>query len=112
MTVGCPYDFVQAYFPKFFSDMRESVRPDLKWQNVFIASDIFGSNFKERGDDEAGEATGPGEMSLFSHRYLPTERLRWYGFMKQAGLRQHNKYWDNEGGCWTFVTHLWNLPPV
>jgi hypothetical protein len=107
VTVGCPHDFVRLYFPQHFRRRRPR-RTDLPWRNIFIASDVLGSNFLEGDDTKACRSSVAG-MPVDSFQYLPSERLTWTGLLRQAGLRQHTKYWDPGGGCWGFVLDLWGF---
>jgi hypothetical protein len=108
VTVGCPYDITMVYFPRHYTNRRPR-RPELPWRNIFIASDVLGSNFVEDKDDtKEGEAEVLG-MKVNSVRYLLSEKLTWFGLLRQVGLRQHTKYWDKSGGCWVHVLDLWGL---
>ncbi|MEI6623563.1 MAG: hypothetical protein WCP28_16860 [Actinomycetes bacterium] len=111
VTVGCPYDFIRQYRPRYFED-RAPRRPDLMWRNVFIASDVFGSNFKRKDDDSVGSdvVTALNWPVTQTIRYLPAERLTFWGVFRMAGLRQHAKYWTANGGCWSSVIDLWGFP--
>lgn len=130
-TVGCPADFAALYLPHYFTGrtaLRSSkpskpVADPITWNNVFIASDLFGSNFAKRAaasdeevrgsgiDEKSGEFEGPCGMPVQSFRYLPQERLTLMGWLKQSALRQHARYWGTNGGCWNFVLDHW-IPRV
>ncbi|HEX9938759.1 MAG TPA: hypothetical protein VGB15_16590 [Longimicrobium sp.] len=46
ITIGCPYDFVRTYWPKYFQDRYAAAageRP--RWLNVYSPLDVMGSNF-------------------------------------------------------------------
>lgn len=116
VTVGCPYDFVKLYLPGHFAD-RKPLRAEIAWHNVFIASDVFGSNFSSVDDIRQESATLFENWTVTNHRYLDREILtvpkvvfRW------IGLRRHNIYWYddgvNSGGCWNAtLLRLWGLLP-
>lgn len=128
-TVGCPFDFAALYLPERFAD-RTALRPSsgpepaidpITWNNVFIASDLFGSNFAKRAtatnvkgpgiDEVSGVFEGPCGMPVRSFRYLPQERLTRMGWIRQTAMRQHARYWGANGGCWNFVLDRW-IPRV
>jgi hypothetical protein len=112
-TIGCPLDLVRLYAPRRYDDVRP-LRPDIPWHNVFVASDIFASNFRA-GDDTAAETRVVlGGWSVDNHRYLPEERLTFASVVFQAaGLRRHNVYWDEQGGCWEPALLVqWGLLPA
>lgn len=141
-TVGCPFDFARLYLPKYFDGrqaLRSRERTPIAWNNIFIASDLFGSNFatdvgpdgreigeggqsQSRGargdepngtriDEVSGSFIGPADMPVESFRYLPQETLTKFGWIKQTALRQHARYWGLNGGCWSFVLDQW-IPRV
>lgn len=109
-TVGCPYDFICQYRPAYFEG-RTPRRPDLMWRNVFIASDVFGSNFRTGDDSGDGSdvATALNWPVTQTIGYLPAERLTFWGVLRMAGFRQHAKYWTANGGCWSSVIDLWGF---
>jgi hypothetical protein len=101
VTVGCPYDFVSLYFPQHFSSQRVWPRdPPIPWDNVFIPSDVFGSNCREGDDAAAGRTTVMG-WAVTNHPYRRRETLSfWSVLFLWAGLTKHNGYWGPDGGCW------------
>jgi hypothetical protein len=110
VTVGCPYDAERLFFPDRLSG-RESIRAGLRWRNLFVASDLFGSNFAGTDDTVAGRRTGPGGLEVCSIRYLPEERLDVFSIFRLAAFRNHTGYWHDMGGCWASVLDLWGLSP-
>jgi hypothetical protein len=112
-TIGCPLDLVTLYAPRRYDDVRP-LRPDLPWHNVFVASDIFASNFHPVDDtaDQPNEVLGGWRVA--NHRYLPQEQLTFSGVVfRGAGLRNHNVYWDELGGCWEQgLLVQWGLLPA
>lgn len=145
-TIGCPADLVQLYRPDYYQNRHALVkRPggqQIAWNNIFIASDIFASNFctvadvqnddapenmnRElngpksleqkvqarkanvvRSDEREGPTNGPGDLEVNCYRYLPHETLTAFGWIRQTALRQHARYWEENGGCWSFVVDQW-----
>ncbi len=100
VTVGCPYDIISLYLPRHFRGQRP-FRRELPWHNVFIPTDVLGSNFHPRSDSSDADTEVFHGWRVRNHVYLPQERLtlgrvvfRW------IGLRRHNGYWRKTGGCW------------
>lgn len=110
VTVGCPHDFVALYMPSHH-EARQPWRPELPWQNVFVASDVFGSNFEsdERSDTVAGVRQTDLGWTVVNHRHLLQEELTWGRVLLGVGLRKHNTYWDKSGGCWDSLLSGWGL---
>lgn len=112
-TIGCPLDLVSLYLPRRYDAVRP-LRPDIPWHNVFVASDIFASNFHAVDDTEQKPNVTLGGWRVVNHRYLLQDRLTFAGVVfHAAGLRKHNVYWDHEGGCWKHgLLSLWGLVPA
>lgn len=46
VTIGCPYDFVRTYWPRYFQDRYAAPAADRpRWINVYCPLDVLGSNF-------------------------------------------------------------------
>jgi len=57
VTFGCPFDLVRSYMPWYFSNDRkrwQDRNSNARWTNIWIPSDVFGSNF--RNDSRVEEA--------------------------------------------------------
>jgi hypothetical protein len=112
VTVGCPVDFIRLYMPHY-TDGREARVPDLRWTNVYIPADVFGSNLID-GDDFAepsdtgagtsGQKAGLDRQPLhedvavagkrpISQRYT-SERLTFRNIWGRKGFLSHGGYWD------------------
>ncbi len=47
VTIGCPVDLIRAYRPRYFSAERmERSGVPAHWTNIYIPSDVLGSNFR------------------------------------------------------------------
>ena len=101
VTIGCPFDFIAVYFPKFFEGRYIPTQSGLKWMNVYSLSDALASNFRKKND--AGEA----EYSFQKDGPLPANinydvaNIRMNAvtqFFTLAALKAHGTYWDGKGG--------------
>jgi hypothetical protein len=109
VTVGCPADIVKFYKPEHYKG-RQALRTDLPWDNVFIAADVFGSNFQPDDDKKVARATVLGGWTVTNHPCGNNEPLTfWSVVLEWAGLRQHNQYWNSDGGPWDPVLVRWGL---
>jgi hypothetical protein len=101
-TIGCPFDLIRTYWPKYFEQSRPEQVPE-KWFNVYSPIDVLASNF--RRDGGAGEpdtgipttaADAAGSRRPVNVPYgEPTSAadmspLQFITFM---GLRSHSIYW-------------------
>jgi hypothetical protein len=109
-TIGCPIDAVRLFRPDVRLDDRVPGAPAAPWRNVFIATDVFGSNLRDDDDTTAGEATAlaiPG-VQVESIRYLD-HKLDWEALLKVKGFRSHAGYWGTPGeaSCFDVLVDLW-----
>ncbi|MCL1870335.1 MAG: hypothetical protein FWF90_07980 [Promicromonosporaceae bacterium] len=121
-TVGCPADFVRLYWPEWFRD--RCALAELDWLNIYNASDVFGSNF--RNDRDGATARTPAWPRLRRRRnerpvpdspmrptksvmYLPP-KPRWK-LALMGDIAVHGEYWDSAtaDNCFarTSVLDMW-----
>jgi hypothetical protein len=56
VTIGCPFDYVRAFWKDYYTDRALPGAGPARWVNVYARRDIFGSNFHD-GDSLDGPAT-------------------------------------------------------
>lgn len=97
ITTGNPYEFINAYYPKYFLNRNFEKKPDLKWFNIYSVSDALATNF--RNDTEIGVA----EYGLDNNKILPINlnydiaprfSFNIINFISMHGIRIHKRYWD------------------
>lgn len=108
-TIGCPLDAVRLFRPAYAAG-RDVRVPAAPWRNVFIATDVFGSNL-QNGDDSnthGSAALGVGGAEATSIRYLD-DALTWGAVLKMKGFRSHAGYWGgpDEGSCFDILVDHW-----
>lgn len=118
-TIGCPVDFLRLYFPDYLDDRRTDMC-GLPWTNIFIAADVFGSNFTDDDDfsDSADRPAGAVEATVGDCR--PTtvrytdDRLSLLNILGRAGFRAHDGYWreDRKSNCLDSVARALVQQPV
>ena len=54
ITVGAPYEFIDSYYPNFYSERTDKMSEKIEWINVYSTMDAFSSNFRK--DNSAGKA--------------------------------------------------------
>lgn len=102
VTIGCLYDFIAKFFPKYFRDRKSYVSNTLNWYNIYSRLDIVSSNFSmDRYSKEAShgivetglkptnipfEILNPGSLSIMDYLFL-------------IGLKAHTMYWGSESGA-------------
>ncbi len=109
VTIGSPIDFINVYWPRYFSNRAKSNVRLQKWYNVYSMSDILSSNF--RYDDKIGEA----EYSISEDLLLPTnipynivntQHNYVLALLFLGGLRANQLYWDDEVYSASCLTNL------
>ena len=54
ITVGAPYEFIDSYYPNFYSERTDNMSQQIEWINVYSTLDAFASNFRK--DNKSGKA--------------------------------------------------------
>jgi len=101
VTIGCPYDLISLYWPKYFEQRHALPNVPQRWLNVYAPIDIMGSSFRD--DNKAEEPNRPIQVVKDSQlEPLPDKNII-YGAESPAsfwsslvliGLRAHAAYWE------------------
>jgi hypothetical protein len=107
VTIGCPYDLIRVFWPKYF-DGREAIENVPKaWINIYSPIDVMGSNFSNRPGvqepnfEKAVDLRKGGEKIQPSHSFpyvkgRPKEKLSFFNLITLVGLQAHTTYWEKE----------------
>jgi hypothetical protein len=79
---------------------RQSRVQDLPWTNIFIPSDVLGSNMADRDDTEAPapeQVVGVAGMKPTQTVQFTDEKLTWSGIPARRGFLSHGDYWSVPG---------------
>jgi hypothetical protein len=112
-TIGCPADAVRLYFPEYDAGMRTARRPDLPWVNVFNATDVFGSNFRDQDDISTSQNDAPAQGTLAARvsesRRYGQDALTFGQLLRLQGFVAHAKYWSGprDASCLANVAPGW-----
>jgi hypothetical protein len=117
-TIACPVDFMRLYFPDYLEG-RTARFTGLRWTNVFIAADVFGSNFLDEDDfaetpDGAEPLPEPDTRVAIdgcrptSVRYTDEQLSLKSIFVGARGFATHSQYWGDpdRGNCLRLVTDV------
>jgi hypothetical protein len=111
-TIACPVDFMRLYFPDYLEG-RTARFGGLRWTNVFIAADVFGSNFLNR--DDYSDTAESSDAALAIDGWRPTsirytdEQLSLKSiFIGARGFATHGQYWGDpdRGNCLSLVADV------
>lgn len=111
-TIGCPIDAIRVFYPKHFAAPRRSRVPDLRWTNVFVPADVFGSNLADKTDSEP---IGPDDVVpmfegvTITARQHTDQQLGFLTTLEGKGFALHGGYWSepDRDSCFTMLVDTW-----
>lgn len=98
ITVGAPYEFIDNYYPNFYTDRTDKMSEKIEWINVYSTMDAFASNFRK--DNEVGNA----EYGIVKNMEVPLnlnyeiarrEKYNLFSFLTLKHITMHQSYWDD-----------------
>lgn len=98
ITVGAPYEFIDNYYPNFYTDRTDKMSRKIDWINVYSTMDAFASNF--RRDNKAKEAQygimGRKEVPInLNYEIARREKYNLLSFLTLKHITMHQSYWDD-----------------
>ncbi len=98
ITVGAPYEFIDNYYPNFYTDRTDKMSQKIEWINVYSTMDAFASNF--RRDNKAKEAQygimGRKEVPInLNYEIARREKYNLFSFLTLKHITMHQSYWDD-----------------
>lgn len=126
VTIGCPFDFVRAYWPRYFSRRVVLDNVPRQWLNVYMPLDILSSNFRNDTEVDAPPDVGIPTPATDGVRF-PTnivyrgekrlEDMTLGDYVAFLGFRSHSIYWGrrHESEATVFaqvVTAMYTGDPV
>ncbi|SED09499.1 hypothetical protein SAMN04489727_6384 [Amycolatopsis tolypomycina] len=117
VTMGCPLDVVRLYEPRYLLRKRGVRVPTLKWTNVFIPADVFGSDLP--GGNQDADVDPLLDIDVTSCKFTEEELTLWTA-LRWKDFASHNDYWGDlkRDNCLHVVMqHTWmpeieDLPPM
>jgi hypothetical protein len=98
ITVGAPYEFINNYYPNFYSKRINVMSEKIEWINVYSTMDAFASNFRK--DNKVGEAKygimGRKEVPInLNYEIARREKYNIFSFLTLKHITMHQSYWDD-----------------
>jgi hypothetical protein len=98
ITVGAPYEFIDNYYPNFYTDRTDKMSEKIEWINVYSTMDAFASNFRK--DNKVGEAKygimGRKEVPInLNYEIARREKYNLFSFLTLKHITMHQSYWDD-----------------
>lgn len=98
VTVGNPYEFVNAYYSEFFKNRCNLMDERLTWINIYSIADALATNFRKdtgRGDAEFGLVNSSVLPHNFNFESAPDRGAGFFNFLSLHSLSVHKCYWDS-----------------
>ncbi|WP_291131752.1 hypothetical protein [Flavobacterium sp. UBA7682] len=97
ITIGTPYEFINAYYPNFYSKRSKEMDDKIKWVNVFSISDALATNFRKDATDGAAES-GIKDSVLrpinVNYEIASFQSNGFFNFFTLHHIKAHKLYWD------------------
>jgi hypothetical protein len=98
ITVGAPYEFIDNYYPNFYTERTDKMSQKIEWINVYSNMDAFASNFRK--DNKVGEAKygimGRKEVPInLNYEIARREKYNLFSFLTLKHITMHQSYWDD-----------------
>ena len=98
ITVGAPYEFIDNYYPNFYTQRTDKMSEKIEWINVYSTMDAFASNFRK--DNKVGEAKygimGKKEVPInLNYEIARREKYNLFSFLTLKHITMHKSYWDD-----------------
>lgn len=97
ITIGNPYEFINSYYSKYFSNRCLEMEQRIKWINVYSMSDALSSNFRNdftRGESMFGIKNSMLKPENINYEIAADKPQNLYNFITLDGIRMHKLYWD------------------
>jgi hypothetical protein len=98
ITVGAPYEFINNYYPNFYTERINKMSEKIEWINVYSTMDAFASNFRK--DNKAKEPQY-GIMDKIekpinlNYEIARKEKYNLFSFLTLKHITMHQSYWDD-----------------
>jgi len=97
ITIGTPYEFINAYYPSFYSKRNKEMDDNIKWLNVYSISDALATNFRKDGNDGDAEL-GIKDSTLkpinINYEIASFQSSGFFNFFTLHHIKAHRLYWD------------------
>lgn len=98
ITIGNPFEFINAYYPNFY-DRRNTVMGDkIKWLNIYSLGDVFATNFrmdKRRGNAEFGIKNVALLPENSNYEISSDKGIDFFSVISLNSIKKHKCYWDS-----------------
>lgn len=99
ITIGCPFEFIRSYYPKFYLERETQIGNKIQWLNVYSLADALATNFRKdskKGDSEFGIGKNSNKPVNINYEVVAFDRNNIVAFLMLYSLKAHCMYWGNE----------------
>jgi len=102
VTIGCPYDLLRTYWPKYYTERHHRSDVPQRWINYYSPRDVLGSNFRANNGGKRGvgiqgaKAFRPAESFAWVTVAAGAEPIKWWQVFGVPGMKAHAIYWEGE----------------
>jgi hypothetical protein len=96
LTVGTPYEFINAYYPSFYLTRNLEMQDKIKWLNVYSISDALATNFRKDalvGDSEFGIKSSTLKPININYEIAAFQKNGIFNFFMLQHIKAHRLYW-------------------
>lgn len=96
ITIGVPFDFINAYYKDFYRDRNIKLDDKLCWINIYSISDALASNFRKDGliaDATYGIKIDSKPPINVNYEVIAPKKINLINFLTLYSMQAHNTYW-------------------
>lgn len=101
ITIGCPYEYIESYYPLYFKNRDTQTVAIKKWYNVLSIADALSSNFRNDSNPSPALYTfsegGPIAENI-QYEVSPADPSGFWNFISLYSLKAHQFYWQEHAG--------------
>lgn len=95
ITIGTPFDFVNAYYPNYFSSRETGLKANLLWINIYSVNDALGSNFRSNRNSGVAEYGISSVVPInINYDLIHQSDIGFVQFLMMYSIKVHSMYWD------------------
>ncbi|NEW85157.1 MAG: hypothetical protein GZ094_22720 [Mariniphaga sp.] len=99
ITIGTPFEFIKAYYPRFYDSRNIELGDKICWINIYSIADPLATNF--RSDAKIGDAQfGIDKTSIkpvnLNYEVAPFKKTGIVDFIMLYSMKAHGMYWDSK----------------
>ncbi len=98
-TIGCPFEYISAYYPNYFDERYTNTGNSITWFNIFCSVDALSSNFRNDNLDEPPSFSYSNGVPMPINKKYELANIKnanIFNFLALYPLRAHQFYWSKD----------------